>query len=237
MVGNLVGEGAFAKVYAVERPDMGEILACKISRERELLRKEALILQNIRHALFPKFYEYREKADEGYLYMEYVPGRTLEEMVAEQGNLPQERAVEIGTVLAEGLLYLHESTPSILFRDLKPRNIIIGQNGRVKLVDFGSADVDHNYRKVITGTKGYGAPEQWWDFRRVDKCSDVYALGRVMYFMLGEQKREKWLRDLLEDCVAVKPEERIPDMRCFLAGLRGKKWRKGRFLYQQNIVR
>lgn len=233
----LIGEGAFAKVYAVVRTDGGEVLACKVSKEKEMLGKEAGILQKINHSLFPRFYAYEEKGNEGFLYMEYVPGRTLKELVTERGNLSGEQAVRIGTALAEGLLYLHESIPSVLFRDLKPENIIIGREGSVKLVDFGSADIGGNYREVITGTKGYGAPEQWQDLGRVDKCSDVYALGKVMYFMLGERKPEKWLRDLLENCVAVKTEERIPDMRCFLAAIRRRKHGKGRFLYQQNIVR
>lgn len=235
--GNLIGEGAFAKVYTVTEPGTGRIQACKVSRERELLRKEAFILKKVNHPLFPRFYDYREKGEWGFLYMEYVPGKTLKKVVTERGKLTQKQTVQIAAELADGLLYLHEQTLPILFRDLKPENIIMEQEGRVKLVDFGSADVGEAFRKVITGTKGYGAPEQWWDFMRVDKCSDVYALGKVMYFMLGNQKRAKWLEDLLEDCVSTKTEERIPDMRCFLARLRGKKWGKGRFLYQQNILR
>lgn len=234
---NLIGEGAFAKVYTVPLSGTGRVLACKVSRQQELLRKEAFILKKVNHPLFPGFYDYMEKEDEGFLYMEYIPGRTLEQIVTDRGNLTQAETVGIAAELAAGLLYLHEGTPPILFRDLKPENIIIGQGGGVKLVDFGSAAVGQTYRKVITGTKGYGAPEQWWDPLKVDKCSDVYALGKVMFFMLGEQKAEKWLGDLLEDCVVTRTEERIPDMRCFLTRVRGKNTGKAKFLYQQNIVK
>ena len=227
----LIGEGAFSKVYAVTEPYTGQLLACKVSEAREMLRKEASILEQLNHPLFPRFYDYKEKEEEGFLSMEYVEGQTLQQTVIKQGNLTQKEAMEMARQLAEGLLYLHERTPSILFRDLKPENIMLENGGGVKLLDFGSADVGGKSLDVITGTKGYGAPEQWWDRDRVDKCSDVYALGKVIYFMLGNGKVDKWFGDLLEDCVSVKTEERIPDMRCFLARLRKKKRGKSQEIF------
>lgn len=234
---SLIGEGTFAKVYAVNKPGTEQLLACKNSKKLELLRREAFILEKVNHSLFPGFYDYKEIGEEGFLYMEYVSGRTLEKVVKQQGNLAQEQTVGIAEKLAAGLLYLHESTPTILFRDLKPENIIVGQDGSVKLVDFGSADIGQIFRNVITGTQGYGAPEQWWDRGQVGKYSDVYALGKVMYFMLGKGKIDKWLEDLLEDCVSINIRERIPDMRCFLTRLHRKKRGKGMFVYQQNLLK
>jgi len=233
----LIGEGAFAKVYALTRPDTGQIYACKVSRKRQMLKKEATILAQLEHPLFPQFYDYREEGEEGFLSMEYIEGQTLSQRVTKQGNFTQREAIEIATQLAEGLLYLHERNPCILFRDLKPENIMLEEGGGVKLLDFGSADVGGMSLDVITGTKGYGAPEQWWDRSRVGKYSDVYALGKVIYFMLGNGKVDKWLEDLLENCITVNMQERLPDMRCFLAGLRSKKRGKNQFFYQKHIIK
>jgi len=233
---NLVGKGAFAEVYRVKQFTTGEIMACKVSNEREMLRKEAEILQRVKHPLFPRFYEYREVPEGAFLFMEYVQGMTLQKMVEQRKRLTQKQAIRIATILAEGLLYLHEQTPSILFRDLKPGNIIIREDGAVKLLDFGSADMGGTSLHVVTGTEGYAAPEQWKDTVHVDKCSDVYALGKILYFMLGKGKVERWLSDLLEDCVRREPRERVPDMRCFLSRLKRKVREKHQFLYQQNIL-
>lgn len=234
---NLLGKGAFAEVYRVKQSATGKIMACKMSGEREMLRKEAEILERVKHSLFPYFCEYREVAEGAFLFMEYVPGMTLQKMVTLRKKLTQKQAIGIATSLAEGLLYLHEQTPSILFRDLKPENIMIREDGTVKLLDFGSADRGRTSLHVITGTQGYAAPEQWNDTVHADKCSDVYALGKVLFFMLGTGKVEKWLSDLLEDCIRQEPRERVPDMRCFLSRLKGKTMGKNMFVYQYNILR
>ncbi len=234
---NLVGEGAFAEVYRVKQSDTGKIMACKVSKEREMLRKEAEILKTVKHPLFPCFYEYREVHEAAFLFMEYIPGMTLQEMVTWRKKLTQKQAIGIATLLAEGLLYLHERMPTILFRDLKPENIMIREDGAVKLLDFGSADMGRSSLHIITGTEGYAAPEQWNDTLHTDKYSDVYALGKVFCFMLGDGKVESWLSDLLEDCVREALKERIPDMRCFLSRLQQKVRGKNLFEYEQNILK
>lgn len=237
----LVGCGAFAKVYRIQKENEGYQGACKISREFHLLRKESLILQQVNHSLFPQYCDYKEAGEYGFLFMEYVPGMNLRRLVEMQGAIHQDRAIQIARSLAEGLCYLHERRTPIFFRDLKPDNVIIREDGRVKLVDFGSACIEEEDRNIITGTEGFGAPEQWLKAGNIGSYSDVYALGKLLGFMLGTEKVEWWLRDLLEECVRRQIRERIPDMRCFLSRLKkGKRNFRRRadreFLYHQIVI-
>ncbi len=232
-----IGRGSFAEVYRVKECDAGRFWACKVSRQREMLRKESLILQQLEHPLFPRFCDLRETEENVFLFMEYVPGSNVRRLIEKRGKMTQQQVIRIATALAEGLCYLHELRTPILFRDLKPENIIIREDGEVKLLDFGSADLGKSTLHIITGTEGFAAPEQWLDSVNVGNYSDVYALGKVLYFMLGNGKIENWFYNLLEDCVRDDPKERIPDMRCFLSRLQRKERERNAFVYQWSVVR
>lgn len=226
----LIGKGAFADVYRVKQCFSGKVFACKVSRERERLQREGLFLQQIEHPLFPLYLDFKEREERGFLFMEYIPGTSLHALVMRRGKLSCRQAVRIGTALAEGLCYLHEQKEPIFFRDLKPENVIIRENGEVGLVDLGSAVRADADEKAITGTPGYAAPEQWTDAENVGSYSDVYALGKVMYFMLGKGKIQRRLAWLLENCVREEMEQRIPTMRCFLNRLQCCTSRRGKSL-------
>jgi len=182
-------------------------------------------------------YDFWQDGEYGYLLMEYVPGNTVKSMLGRRGHFSVRQTIRVGMELAEGLLYLHEQT-EVLFRDVKPENIIIRQDGRVKLLDLGCVCRIGNTSGPGAGTPGFGAPEQFMEGECLDVTCDVYGLARTMEEMLGTMGRAKRLKSLLKHCRSEEPKHRIPDMRLFLNLLgemtRGKKSRKS--LYKPGIL-
>jgi serine/threonine-protein kinase len=125
-----------------------------------------------------------------YMVMEWVPGRLLRNILAENGKLPQERALAIGLGILDALEYIHEH--GVVHRDLKPENIMVDENDAVKLIDFGIASKEGAKRLTYTGfsqalgTPDYISPEQVKG-KRGDQRSDLYAMGVMLYEMLTGQ--------------------------------------------------
>lgn len=231
-----VGKGAFATVYRVQEQKAGRILACKVSKQGKMLERENALLQQIRHPLFPRSYGIRTAGENTFLFMNYVPGRNLEQLFRQRGHMSERQAIRIAKQLAEGLEYLHELPEPVLYLDLKPENIMVRENGEVMLLDFGSAGTMEQSTGILTGTRGYAAPEQLRIGGKAGTYSDVYGLAKVMYRIIaGEgipmfanqnkkaghlyRKVSKGLEQLLAECTCERISERIPDMRCFLQRL------------------
>lgn len=236
-----IGVGGFSTVYRVTRSATGEYVACKVSKYITMLREEWALLSSLEHPLFPKVYEWMEEDGYGFLFLEYIAGSNLEQVIRHKGKLPAKKVIELGKVLAEGLGYLHELKNPVIFRDLKPENIMLGTDGSVKLLDFGSAERLQNRVTNIAGTQGYGAPEQWQCPGKIGSHSDVYALGKVLGFAGGNTFGTGWVGKLLEDCTREQIEERIPNMRCFMGRLKQKgrnlRGKQAEILYQQSVLR
>ncbi len=195
-----LGQGGMAAVYKVkDEGNRGEPLraikemsqgALKESdREQaiENFRTEAEMLKALDHANLPKFYEQFQEEDRYYLVMEYIEGETLEERLDREGKGLAERDV-MGWAeqLCSVLTYLHERRPAVIFRDLKPGNIMITKQGQVKLIDFGIARIfrqDKTHDTQVLGTPGYAPPEQYGK-GQTDPRSDVYALGVTLHQLL-----------------------------------------------------
>lgn len=196
----LVGEGGFSQVYKIEAVKTGGCLACKVSACRELLSREAELLERLRHPLLPQFYEAWEEEERVFLVMEYASGNSLEKMLRRRGSLSVSRAVQIGIELAEGLSFLHQLPEPVIYRDLKPHHIQIREDGRVKLLDFGCACPISELGKTRAGTPGFSAPEQLSGIapklqcregvERFGKAGDIYAFGRILQCMLGGKQEE-----------------------------------------------
>jgi formylglycine-generating enzyme required for sulfatase activity len=150
----------------------------------EAFKREADILAGLSHEHIVRIYDRFSEANRHYLVMEYVQGKTLEETIhAEDGTLSESTAIGLTLQVLESFEYLHSQTPPIIYRDLKPSNIIVMPNGRVKLIDFGIARLfQPQTRGTLIGTPGYAAPEQYKG--AAEPRSDLYALGAVMHFML-----------------------------------------------------
>ncbi len=209
----LLGRGAFSEVYLLE-DEGGRLYACKVSAGLQMLEREARILKKLHHPLFPACFDMWQEEGRGMLVMEYVPGGNLETFVRRRGSFSSEQTARIGMELAGGLAYLHERRRPLIFRDVKPANVMVGQDGRVRLLDLGC--VCHAGESAgIAGTPGFGAPEQMKAGARPGIPGDVYGLGRTLEAAAGA-KCGKRLRRVLERCTEEPPEKRPPDMRCVM---------------------
>lgn len=241
-----IGSGAFSQVYLVKNKK-GEYFACKISRSGEASVHEAETLKAMSHPFSPEFFDFWQER-ESCLVMEYLEGSTLEEHLRRRHSFSADCVIRVGQELASGLSWLHEQH-GLAYRDLKPSNIVITQNGRVKLIDFGCVCSLGEPTGTMAGTPGFAAPEQLdLEIRqRVSAAGDVYGLGKVMEAMLGSRRGTGKLRRVIAVCIAERQENRFPDMRSVGAALAecGKKRRKrngweediltGRISVQKNI--
>jgi tRNA A-37 threonylcarbamoyl transferase component Bud32 len=153
------------------------------------LRQEAEILQKIDHPNIVKLLDEFTEDHRGYLVMEYVRGTQLKALVAQEGPQPEATVRELALQICDILDYLHSMDPPIIHRDLTPDNLILQNDGNVKLVDF---NVAHQLESVATATvvgkHAYIPPEQ---FRgKPTPQSDIYALGCTMHFLLTGQEPE-----------------------------------------------
>ena len=124
-----------------------------------MLEREAKVLEGLHHPLYPEFYAFWREAEIGILLREYVEGDSLEK-VLKQRRFSASQTVRIGLMLAEGLGYLHELPERLLFRDVKPANVILTQSGGVKLIDLGCVCSMEGETTSRAGSPGFAAPEQ-----------------------------------------------------------------------------
>ncbi len=204
-----IGEGATARVYLVEEQESGKRYAMKCSEKDVLLEREAKLLDTLDYAAFPKLQDYR-RADIGYLVMEYVEGRSLQEIIDRGKTFTLEEVMYLMDELLQALQYLHLHVPSIIYRDLKPANIMIDRHGRVRLIDLGAAcyyGVETSNKADCTlraGTYGYAAPEQFWSGVIHDKACDIYAAGKVLAYLLSGKNPAEPPYDMEQYCKGLK---------------------------------
>lgn len=180
-----------------EDPDGGEDFRQK---ESDRIRREAEYLHRLRHPMLPIVYDlFESEGHVWYLVMEYIQGITLKEYVGLNGRISEEQARVWAKQLAEALGYLHTRKPPVIYSDLKPENIMVCPEGRLRLVDFGAAltrSFGTGRNRPVAVTPGYGAPEQQGSIGRrpgdgyvgagcyADERSDIYAFGKVLYYMV-----------------------------------------------------
>lgn len=155
--------------------------------------QEARLLQQLNHPNLPYVTDKFSLGDRHYLVMEFINGRTLHEMLAEtQRPFSEESVVPWANQLCDVLGYLHSQNPKIIFRDLKPDNIMITVDNQVKLIDFGIVRFFKPGKKkdtVAMGTKGYAAPEQFGS-GQTEERSDIYSLGATLFHLLTAEDPE-----------------------------------------------
>jgi serine/threonine protein kinase len=150
----------------------------------EAFEREAQILAGLENEHIPRVFDAFSDSSLHYLVMDLVEGKTVEEMlIASGGKLPQQGVIAIALQILETLEYLHGLKPPIIYRDLKPSNVMVTSKGQVKLVDFGIA---RHFQPTTTvtaiGTQGYAPPEQYRG--KIDPRADLYALAATMHQML-----------------------------------------------------
>ena len=154
--------------------------------------READTLAQLKHAAIPAITDRFDAQNRHYLVMEYVEGRNLEEEIAARGGpLPEGLIIDVARQLCDVLAYLHGSTPPVVYRDMKPSNVMLTPKGRVVLVDFGIARLFKSARKgTMIGTLGFAPPEQYQGV--VDPRSDIYSLGATLHYALTGRDPEKF---------------------------------------------
>ena len=157
---------------------------------RQAVEQEAQMLAMLNHTNLPRVTDHFGEGGKQYLVMDFIEGRTLEDILAQtSGFLDEEQVVNWGVQLCEVLDYLHNQQPPVIFRDLKPDNIMLDQDGKVKLIDFGIARLFKPGKTTDTasfGTAGYAPPEQYGQ-GQTDARSDIYALGATLHHVLTKR--------------------------------------------------
>ncbi len=194
-----IGKGGFGAVYKAIDSQLGNrLLAIKEMSQnslspRELIeatesfKREASLLATLSHPNLPHIYEQFNDTGRWYLVMEYIEGETLETYLHTMGGKPPlEKVLHIGIQLCAVLDYLHTRQPPIVFRDLKPANVMLTANNRIYLIDFGIArhfKPGQAKDTAALGSSGYAAPEQYGKMQTTPRA-DLYALGATLHQML-----------------------------------------------------
>ena len=160
----------------------------ELAQAQQQFQAEATMLASLDHLHLPKVYDCFAEAGQSYLVMEYVDGETMEDVLGRGGGiLPEPSVIAWAGQLCDVLTYLHSRQPPIIFRDLKPGNIMIDRQGTVKLIDFGIARLFKPGQRTDTlrmGTLGYAPPEQYAGQGQTDVRSDIYSLGATLHHLL-----------------------------------------------------
>jgi serine/threonine protein kinase len=155
-----------------------------------LFQQEAQLLARLNHPNLPHIYDYFGTGDRSYLVMDYVDGKTLLQLLQTAGKaLPVEQVLGYAEQLCDVLMYLHQQNPPVIFRDLKPSNVMATQEGRIYLVDFGIARLfkeGQSHDTVVLGSPGYAPPEQHGT-GQTNPRSDLYALGATLHCCLSNR--------------------------------------------------
>ena len=160
----------------------------EIIEATENFKREALLLAGLTHPNLPSIYDHFSEAGRWYLVMDFIEGETLEERLNKEpeGRLSVEEAQRIGIQLCTVLGYLHGRQPPIIFRDLKPANIMMTPDGHLYLIDFG---IVRHFKPgqakdtIAFGSPGYAAPEQYGKAQTTAR-SDIYSLGANLHQLL-----------------------------------------------------
>src|SRR5277367_4249525 len=165
-------------VDTITSPDMQQQAVSGFQREADMLAE-------LSHEHIPRIFDRFSEQNRHYLVMEYVEGNTLEEELRNAGGkLPEQHVIDIALQVLDTLEYLHHREPPVIYRDLKPSNIMVAPSGQVKLIDFGIArHFQPLSSATMVGTQGYAPPEQYRG--KVETRSDLCALGATMHHALS----------------------------------------------------
>lgn len=222
-----IGSGGFAIVYKAFDTKVKQYRAVKVCScldRKEAFLDEALLLSSLMHPYLPRVYDILEEEKSVAMVMDYIEGKTLEQYLSEQGAFSPDKAREVFLDLCAAIKYLHSQTPEpLLHRDIKPQNLMIGKEGQVYLLDFGStrkySGMKVSDTEIIT-TLPYSAPEVLQG-AQTDVRSDIYAMGLLFFMMLTGYTNPAYARDLhyrekcppnaqkiIDKCIAIMPFER-----------------------------
>lgn len=214
----LLGTGGMSRVYRARQLSVDRAVALKVFSVDSVggpqgalrLRREAKLLGRLDHPNIVRCIDYGDDRDVFFLALELVDGESLKQRLDRAGPLIDRDAVRIALAVARGLMHAHEK--SVVHRDVKPGNVLIAKDGRVKLTDFGLArapeDLEITQAGTALGTPQYLSPEQARNPRGAGVESDVYSLGATLYHMLTGVPPHRG--DTLAECLSSILFDRVP---------------------------
>jgi serine/threonine-protein kinase len=193
----LIGKGGMSEVYLAMDQNLNKQWAIKEIRKKAWDKNNQVVVQSaiaeanmmkrLDHPCLPRIVDIIDKDDVIYVVMDYIEGEPLSKVLEKEGAQEQELVIQWAEELCGVLDYLHGQDPPIIYRDMKPANIMLQPNGNIKLIDFGIAREykEHNLEDTVSlGTKGYAAPEQFGGKGQTDQRTDVYCLGVTLYHLV-----------------------------------------------------
>ena len=190
-----IGRGGMSVVYLAMDTHLNKQWAVKEIRKKgsgrndeivvNSLLAEANLMKRLDHPSLPRIVDIIDNGVTIYVVMDYIEGESLDKILAEYGAQPEEKVINWAMQIADALSYLHGQKPPIIYRDMKPANVMLKPEGNIKIIDFGIA---REYKEqnladtTVLGTKGYAPPEQYSG--QTDPRSDIYALGMTMHHLL-----------------------------------------------------
>ena len=193
---NKIGQGGMSIVYLAMNERANKQWAIKEVRKdgvqnfqvvKQGVVAETEMLKKLNHPNLPSIVDVIDGEGTLLIVMDYIEGQHLESVVTEYGAQSQEDVLQWAKQLCDVLAYLHSRKPPIIYRDMKPSNIMLKPDGKVMLIDFGIArEFKENSRADTTclGTQGYAAPEQYGGRGQTDARTDIYCLGATLYHLL-----------------------------------------------------
>ncbi len=184
-----IGRGGSSEVYLVKHIYLDTEFALKVSPLSQLKRRddaiEAHILKDLRHPQLPRIIDIFQDDKYSYIVRDYIEGSDLRQHIDRHGPQPIDKTVDYAVQIIDVLRYLHGRAEPLIYRDLKPSNIIISRTQRLILIDFGTTRTYNPTRDedtVYLGTKGYAPPELFGGSQS-DQRTDIYSLGATLYYI------------------------------------------------------
>ncbi len=195
-----IGQGGMGAVYkasdtrfnnrpiAIKEMSSAGLPPARLQEAEAAFEREAHLLADLLHPNLPRIYDNFAENERSYLVMDFIEGETIEEYLEHIGGgpLPIDVVLKWAEQLCDVLNYLHTHQPPIIFRDLKPANVMISENGHLYLIDFGIARIfkpGKQHDTVALGSPGYAAPEQYGKAQSTPR-SDIYSLGALLHHLL-----------------------------------------------------
>ncbi len=203
-----IGKGGMSAVYLAKDQSSGMQCAVKVVERSgcekdssvivQSLAAEAGLLKRLSSPQLPKIYDIMESSDSFIMVMEYIEGVSLDRVLIENGPQEVENVIGWGMQICDVFSYLHEQTPPIIYRDMKPANIMLKADGSIKIIDFGTARTQKyavmQQDTTLFGTVGFAAPEQYGGMGQSDPRSDIYCLGATMYNLITGKMPNQGIR-------------------------------------------
>ncbi len=209
-----LGEGGSSVVYMAVDQRTDKPVTIKIIKEHvfdgkdtaQIVTEETKVLRFVKHPSIPRVVAEYDNA----FVLDYVPGNSLSKVLKKKGRFEEKEVVAFGFELLDMLGYLHSLKRPVVYRDLKPANIMLRPDGHLSLIDFGAARFMEPGVATDTlnlGTEGFAAPEQYGNLGQTDPRTDIYCFGKTLLLLLGG-KCSPELMEVIDKCIRPDREDR-----------------------------